>query len=114
MMNEERAAGGLDPLEWNDDVAAVARAHSICQRANGDIYHDCPYGHGSHYTRLDNAGVSYLGAGENVAWDAGGISVIMSNWMGSPGHRAPIMGEYTQVGVGIAQPNTYCTAVFIN
>ena len=43
-------------------------------------------------------------AGENLAWgsgDAGGVRAIFRAWIHSPEHRANILGNYRQLGVGL-------------
>ncbi|TET31432.1 MAG: CAP domain-containing protein [Planctomycetota bacterium] len=113
LINQNRADQGLEPLEWHSELAAVARAHSECQRDHGTIYHVCSYGHGSPRTRIDAAGIYCSDCSENVAWNAGGAAAVVSSWMGSSGHRAAILGGWTHVGIGIAMPNYYTTAKFI-
>jgi len=52
-------------------------------------------------------GITFIsGAGENVAWGHGSPQSTVRAWMNSPGHRAPIMGEFgweglTHAGVGL-------------
>lgn len=43
-------------------------------------------------------------AGENLAWGTGGygsVRAIFRAWMGSPGHRENILGDFTQIGVSL-------------
>jgi uncharacterized protein YkwD len=43
-------------------------------------------------------------AGENIAWGTGSLGSvrhIFSAWMGSPGHRANILGAFDDLGVGL-------------
>jgi uncharacterized protein YkwD len=43
-------------------------------------------------------------AGENLAWGIGGqgtVRAIFQAWMRSPGHRRNILGDYSQLGVGV-------------
>jgi uncharacterized protein YkwD len=43
-------------------------------------------------------------AGENIAWGTGrlgSVGSIFDAWMRSPGHRANILGRYSQIGIGL-------------
>jgi uncharacterized protein YkwD len=43
-------------------------------------------------------------AAENIAWGSGGLGSarsIFRAWMRSPGHRANILGPYTDIGIGL-------------
>ena len=52
-------------------------------------------------TALKEAGVSYRGAGENIAWGQKTPEQVMQGWMNSAGHRANILNaRYTTIGVG--------------
>lgn len=55
-------------------------------------------------------------AGENLAWGIGGQGTVRSifrAWMRSPGHRRNILGNYSQLGLGVevgtlaGRPGTY-------
>lgn len=51
-------------------------------------------------TALKEQGVSYRGAGENIAWGQKTSEQVMEGWMNSAGHRANILNEkYTSLGV---------------
>lgn len=43
-------------------------------------------------------------AAENIAWGTGSLGTVRSvfrSWIHSPGHRANILGDYRQLGVGL-------------
>ncbi len=115
IVNTERALQGAAPLEWDNAVAAVARAHSECQRDHDGFYHVCPYGHGVNPgDRLTAAGIAYLSLGENIARGQDLPAAVMNAWMDSAGHRANILNpEFTHIGVGLAVPGYHWTQVFI-
>jgi len=100
-VNVERAKYGLKPLIWDENVAAVARSHSIDMSLKGYFSHISPNGVGPG-DRLKNAGITKIQRmGENIAL-CGSASRAMSLWMGSPGHRANILNpNYTHLGVGV-------------
>ncbi|MCC8083808.1 MAG: CAP domain-containing protein, partial [Clostridium sp.] len=52
-------------------------------------------------TALTEAGVSFRGAGENIAYGQTTPQQVMEGWMNSSGHRANILNaNYTSIGVG--------------
>lgn len=43
-------------------------------------------------------------AGENLAWGTGGYGTVRSifkAWMRSPGHRANLLGDFTEIGISV-------------
>jgi uncharacterized protein YkwD len=111
LMNAHRVEVGCSPLIWNARVAEVAQAHSEDMVARKFFGHDNPEGD-SPFDRLEEAGVAYSRAAENIAYgfpDAGGV---LEGWLDSPGHRANIENcTLTEHGVGLE--NTHWTHLFI-
>lgn len=71
--------------------------------------------YGTVYSMLDQAGVSYSRAGENIA-KTGDVSRAHTLFMNSAGHRANVLHSgYTHIGVGIVKRGTsyYVTQIFI-
>ena len=116
-INDERTAEGLDPLEHEDDLRAVARGHSADMVDQEYVAHESPDGV-TPADRLDAAGCS--AGGENVAqsWigepvDVDGEQFIATNeaeladhlverWMASPGHRENVLRDsFAESGVGV-------------
>lgn len=99
LVNEERAKEGLSPLQLDLDVtnAAQVRAKEI----QSSFSHTRPDGR-SCFTALDEAGVSYRGAGENIALGQKTPEQVMNDWMNSEGHRKNIMNpNFKYIGVGV-------------
>lgn len=98
LVNEERAKAGLSPLSVNAGAsgAALTRAREL----ESSFSHTRP--NGSEFsTALTEAGVSYRGAGENIAYGQKSPEQVMQGWMNSAGHRANILnGSFTSIGVG--------------
>lgn len=97
IVNERRAEQGLAPLTMNYTLvsAAKVRAAEITQ----SFSHTRPNGT-SCFTAFSEAGVSYWGAGENIAGGQGSPESVMNDWMNSEGHRENIMKpEFTQIGI---------------
>lgn len=101
LVNEERAKAGLKPLTLEKNITAAAQVRAV--ETEQSFSHTRP--DGSHFsTALAEAGVSYRGAGENIAWGQKTPEQVMNGWMNSPGHRANILNEkFTSIGVGYYQ-----------
>ena len=113
LVNEERAAAGLNTLTINESAmsAALVRAKEIRQ----NFSHTRPNG-SSFSTALKEQGLSYRGSGENIAYGQRSPEEVMNAWMNSSGHRANILnGKYTSIGVGCYEQNgmLYWTQLFI-
>ncbi len=103
LVNAERAKAGLSPLNFSDSLsqAAMIRAKEITTKFD----HTRPNG-GSFSSVLDQSGISYRGAGENIAYGQPTAESVMSDWMNSAGHRANILnGNYTTLGVASYEVN---------
>lgn len=117
LMNQERAAAGVGGIVQNASLDAVAqiRAQEIVQ----SFAHTRPNGT-SCFTVLDEGGIAYMTAGENIAAGYGTPADVMNGWMNSEGHRANILnGSFGQVGIGYyTDPNTaygtYWVQIFTN
>ena len=102
---------GLGALEWDAAVAAVATAHSADMIERQFFAHTNPDGD-TPFDRLHDAGIVYLGAGENIAYGYPSAAAVLEAWLGSPGHRANIeYADFTHHGVGLV--GTHWTHVFI-
>lgn len=100
LVNQERQAAGLQPLQADPELTEVARKHSADMFARGYFAHDTPEGL-SPFDRMKAANVQFLTAGENLAL-APTISVAHTGLMNSPGHRANILRrEFGRVGIGV-------------
>ena len=98
LVNAARQDAGLSELELDADLcaAAQARAQEIAQ----SFSHTRPDG-SSCFTILEEFGISYRAAGENIAMGQRTPEEVMDGWMNSSGHRANILnGTFTSLGVG--------------
>ena len=98
LVNIERAKAGLPALTMSEDLnrAAQIRAKEIVQ----SFSHTRPNG-SSFSSVLKENGISYRGAGENIAWGQRTPEAVVNAWMNSAGHRANILNKnYTTIGVG--------------
>lgn len=105
LVNNERVAQGLEPLQSDPDLRAVARAHSEDMVARSFFDHVNPDGLDP-FERMDNAGILFTAAAENIAMNGGfadPAATAVDGWMNSPGHRTNILnGVYTHAGLGVA------------
>lgn len=101
LINQDRQAAGLVPLQWSPCLANVATGQAARMAAQGYISH-------ANGRSLDLA--CHLGsrASESIGFQGGGVNdVAMNAWfMGDALHRANIMGPYHYVGVAwVTAPN---------
>lgn len=103
IVNRERAAYGLAPLKYSEQLcgAALVRAQEIQIRFS----HTRPNG-SSCFTAMKEAGISYSYAGENIAYGQRSPEAVMDGWMHSEGHRANILNNQVEyIGIGVTQRN---------
>lgn len=116
LVNQQRAKAGLSPLSYNWELARVARYKSIDMMNKNYFSHTSPT-YGSPFNMMENFGIRFSAAGENIAMGQRTPEEVMNAWMNSPGHRANILSNnYTQIGVGFAKDKngrTYWTQMFI-
>lgn len=100
LVNQERQAAGLPPLQADPELTEVARKHSADMFARGYFAHDTPDGL-SPFDRMKQANVRFITAGENLAL-APTLQIAHTGLMNSPGHRANILRrEFGRVGIGV-------------
>jgi spermidine/putrescine transport system substrate-binding protein len=72
--------------------------------------------HSAAFDMLDDAGISYKAAGENLAKGQPSAQSAMNGWMNSSSHRDNILGSrYSEIGVGFAKNGkgtTYWVQIF--
>lgn len=121
LMNRQRAARDLVALRIDPDLMAIARDRAQVMAANDVMSHTEPNGQ-KVFDRLNQAGLTWYGAGEIIAWNnypTEPLSVAESirAWMASPGHRAIMVSTgYNYVGFGAAVSATglrYYAGVFV-
>ncbi|MFA5449166.1 MAG: SafA/ExsA family spore coat assembly protein [Clostridia bacterium] len=116
LVNAERAKNGLAPLKNNWQAARVARIKSQDMIDNGYFSHTSPV-YGSPFRMLENYGLRFSSAAENIAYGQRSAQEVMTAWMNSPGHRANILSRtVTEIGVGVAKKSNgtlYFTQMFL-
>jgi uncharacterized protein YkwD len=101
LVNAERADEGCGALVADEDLAAVARAHSADMR-DGDYFGHVDRAGLDPFDRAEAAGVD--ARAENIAMGQPDAEAVMDSWMDSSGHRANILDcSLTSLGVGVAE-----------
>ncbi|MBM7542450.1 SafA/ExsA family spore coat assembly protein [Amphibacillus cookii] len=112
LTNQERAANGLPELRPDWQLSRVARHKSADMLENNYFAHTSP-SYGSPFDMLEDFGVSYQRAAENIARGQQTPHQVVREWMNSSGHRANILGDFTHIGVGYVEDGRYWTQMFI-
>lgn len=103
LVNVQRAKAGLQQLKKNWELCRVARYKSADMANKGYFAHTSPT-YGTPFQMMENFGLRFSSAGENIAYGQRTPAEVMNDWMNSPGHRSNIMsGSYTEIGVGLAK-----------
>ncbi|MEX2582337.1 MAG: CAP domain-containing protein [Gemmatimonadota bacterium] len=108
LVNLQRSAAGLRPLDWNGVLANLAAEHSGAMAAGAR-----PFGHDGFEARAAAARQA-LGTGrfsENVAtnWNhppAEVAGLVVRSWMDSPGHRRNLLDDHRLSGVGVVRSSS--------
>jgi len=103
--NESRAKAGLAPLVWNNGLGQAARAHST-DMAEHDCYQHSSCNGTKWSTRVSRYYSPWSALGENIALGSSDPRMLHDDWMASPGHKANILGPYSEYGSGIALGET--------
>jgi hypothetical protein len=102
LVNVERAAQGLHPLNLDDNLATAARNHSEDMGLQDYFSHTSLDGR-TLPDRITAAGYSYNTYGENIAGGQPTPENVIDVWMSSSGHRANILNSnFCDIGVGYA------------
>lgn len=111
LVNAERAKAGMSALQLDEKACAAANVRA--KEVPVVFDHVRPSGKSS-FTALDEAGVSYIAAGENIAKGYLTAEDVMNGWMNSEGHRANILtASFTHIGVGYDKSTHSWVQLFI-
>lgn len=106
LVNQERLQAGLSALKIHTGLVELARLKSSDMLALNYFAHQSPT-YGSPFEMMQQAGIAYSYAGENLA-GAPSVDRAHSSLMNSPGHRANILNpDFTHVGIGIVDGGPY-------
>ena len=101
LVNQERTKAGLSAVTLDHTIASAALVRA--KEIETSFSHTRPNG-SKFSTALTEQGVTFKGAGENIAWGQKSPEAVIQAWMNSEGHRANILNKnFTKIGVGYYQ-----------
>ena len=107
LVNAERKKQGLSSLTLSDKLTAVANEKARDMAENNYFSHTSPT-YGTPFQMLQQYGIRYRTAGENIAAGQKSPEEVMNSWMNSSGHRANILNSsYTEIGIGYYAGGSY-------
>lgn len=101
LVNQERTKAGLSAVTLDQNIASAALVRA--KEIETSFSHTRP-NESKFSTALTEQGVTFKGAGENIAWGQKSPEAVIQAWMNSEGHRANILNKnFTKIGVGYYQ-----------
>lgn len=97
LINAFRASEGRGPVAAVPSLKAASLNHAQDMVTNGFFSHSSPNGD-SVGDRVRAAGCSWSGVAENIAQGQSTPQQAMETWINSTGHRANLLGPYSQIG----------------
>ena len=106
LMNAQRQAIGLQSLQWDEQIVALARSHSQSMAADKYFSHKDPTG-GYVDSRASKHGIfNWMAIGENIAFMKGyddPASMAVEKWMQSTSHKKNILSnQWRDSAIGVA------------
>lgn len=115
LVNQERAKQGLSALSTTSVLSQAANKRA--QETSRSFSHTRPDGT-SFSTVLAEYNITYMAAGENIAYGQKTPQEVVTGWMNSPGHRANILNsKFNKIGIGVYQASNgtiYWSQLFTN
>ena len=109
LVNEERSKAGLQPLKMSEELRSIANLKAKDMAENNYFDHYSAT-YGSPFQMLQQFGVHYSAAGENIAAGQKTPEEVMNSWLNSSGHRANILNKnFDTLGIGIYEGGKYGT-----
>ena len=106
LINKARSEANVTPLQVNDLLASTAQAKANDMVENNYFSHESP-SYGSPFEMMQNAGITYKTAGENIAGNSS-VENAVNSWLASDTHKQNILSNaYNYVGIGITKSDTY-------
>jgi len=103
LTNIERQKVGVAPVKSDSNIAYVARTKAEDMRDNNYFSHYSPT-YGDPFVMMQDFGIVFTKAGENIAARQTSPSAVVQSWMNSDTHRETLLNPaYTRLGVGYAQ-----------
>lgn len=108
LTNATRYKYNLNPLDYDEKATKSSTKHSEDMKNNNYFNHE-NLKHETPFDRMENEGINYVTAGENIAAGQTNPIFVHNGWMNSIGHRKNILGNYKYIGVGVVFGGTYKT-----
>jgi uncharacterized protein YkwD len=119
LMNAERQINGLRMIEWDDELANLARLHALNMAEQGFFSHRGLDG-STVDIRAKQLGINWIGIGENIAAIRGHDDpavIAVDKWMNSSSHKKNILnGQWQISAIGAVEApdgTVYFTQVFL-
>jgi uncharacterized protein YkwD len=100
--NRERKKEGRDPLRLSSKLCQAAAVHALDMAKHQKLDHAGSDG-STVADRIKRTGYVFVRVGENIAVGQETVDEVMTTWMKSPGHRANILAEFTEMGAARAE-----------
>lgn len=105
-INAERVNNDLPRLELDSLLNATAQNKAIDMVKNNYFAHESPT-YGSPFKMMQDAGITYVAAGENIAGN-NNIDEAIDSFLKSENHRKNLLSNaYNYIGIGIEKSDTY-------
>lgn len=106
LINEARQSNGLPSLEIDSLLDSVAQNKAQDMVDLNYFSHNSPT-YGSPFEMMQDAGVTYINAGENIAGNSN-IESAISSFLESSEHKKNILSNaYNYIGIGVSKSDTY-------
>ena len=101
-VNQERNQAGVKTLRLNSTLSIAAQKHAENMIATETFEHTI--NGKSVGDRATEAGYNWGRIGENIASGQDSVTMVMTTWMNSTGHRKNILkAEFEELGIGYAE-----------
>ena len=101
LTNGFRAHNGVEALNYNEQIATIARSHSK-DMATANYFNHTNLQGVSASERLTNGGINWKSCAENIAAGMGLGIEAYGQWLNSVGHRENMLKQTGDIGVGAA------------
>lgn len=106
LINNERKKAGKTALVLDSTLTRLAQIKSDDMVKNNYFSHNSPT-YGSPFKMIQDEGISYKAAGENIAGNPS-LDAAVTSWMNSETHKKNILSTaYNYVGIGVTTSKTY-------
>lgn len=104
LTNEYRAKQGLPPLKLNPQLMQAAQNRAQDMVTTGSFSHTVATTSPGvdNWSFIKKSGYGYQAAGENLARNFDNANDTFQGWVNSPSHKANLVKDYQDTGIGIA------------